>query len=99
MKVNWYPLTSAGDESCPKLTPTLFAGLLYAPNRNLYWDLFCGGSSARLSSTSHAHKMDSRPGIMQRHRCKLLKLVDHYTYFGSNISSNESDDNIRLSKA
>ena len=64
MKVNWYPLTSVWDQSSPKLTSTLFAGLPYARNRSLGWDLFCGGSSARLPTTSHAHKMDSRPGIV-----------------------------------
>ena len=64
VKVNWYPLTSVWDQSSPKLTSTLFAGLPYARNRSLDRDLFCGGSSARLPSTSHAHKMDSRPGII-----------------------------------
>ena len=59
-----YPLTSVGDQSSPKLTPTLFAGLPYARNRSLDWDLFCEGASARLPSTSHAHKMNSRPGII-----------------------------------
>ena len=58
------PLTSVGDQSGPKLTPTLFAGLPYARNRSLDWDLFCGGSSARLPLTSHAHKMNSHPGII-----------------------------------
>ena len=64
VKVNWYPLTSVWDQSSSKLTSTLFAGLPYARNRSLDWDLFCGGSSARLPSTSHAHKMDSCPGII-----------------------------------
>ena len=64
VKVNWYLLTSVWDQSSPKLTSTLFAGLPYARNRSLDWDLFCGGSSARQPSTSHAHKMDSRPGII-----------------------------------
>ena len=53
VKVNWYPLTSVWDQSSPKLTSTLFAGLPYARNRSLDRDLFCGGSSARLPSTSH----------------------------------------------
>ena len=30
---------------------------------------------------------------------KPLKLVDHFIYFGSNISSTESDVNIRIGKA
>ena len=64
VKVNWYPLTSVWDQSSPKLTSTLFAGLPYTRNRSLDRDLFCGGSSARLPSTSHAHKMDCRPGMI-----------------------------------
>ena len=32
-------------------------------------------------------------------RGKLLKLVDRFTYLGSNISSTESEINIRLAKA
>ena len=64
VNVNWYPLTSVWDQSSPKLTSTLFTGLPYARNRSLDWDLFCGGSSARLLSTSHWHKMDYRPGII-----------------------------------
>ena len=64
VKVNLYLLTCIWDQSSPKLTCTLFAGLPYARNRSLDWDLFCGGSSARLPSTLHAHKMDSRPGII-----------------------------------
>ena len=64
VKGNWYPLTSVGDQFSPKLTPTLFAGLPYARNRSLDWDLFCRGSSARLPSTSHAHKMDSHSGTI-----------------------------------
>ena len=64
VKVNWYPLTNVWDQSSPKLTSTLFAGSPYARNRRLDWDLFCGGSSAKLPSTSRAHKMDSRPGII-----------------------------------
>ena len=59
-----YPLTSVGDQSSPKLTPKLFAGLRYTRNRSIDWDLFCGGSSARLPPTPHAHKMDSRPRII-----------------------------------
>ena len=59
-----YPLTSVGDQSSSKLTPTLFAGLPYARNRSLEYDLSCGGSSARLPSTSYAHKINSRPGII-----------------------------------
>ena len=50
------PSASVGDQSSPKLTLTLFASLPYARNRSLDKDLFCGGSSARLPSTSHAHK-------------------------------------------
>ena len=76
VKVNWYPFTCVWDQSSPKLTPTLFAGLLYARNRSLDWDLFCGGSSAGLPSTSHAHKMDSCPGIIiyaTWHRVKIMK--------------------------
>ena len=64
VKGNWIPLTSVGDQSSPKLNPTLFAGLPYARNRSLDWDVFCRGSSAKLHSTSHAHKMNSRPGII-----------------------------------
>ena len=64
VKVNWYPLTSVWDQSSPKLTSTLFAGLPYARNSSLDWDLFCGGSSARQPSTSYTHKMDSHPGII-----------------------------------
>ena len=64
VKVNWYLLTSVGDQSSPKLTSTLFAGLPYAWNRSFDWDLFCGRSSARLPLMSHAHKMNSRPGII-----------------------------------
>ena len=64
VKVNWHPLTNVCDQSNPKLTSTLFAGLPYARNRSFDWDLFCGGSSAKLLSTSHAHKMDSRPGMI-----------------------------------
>ena len=56
------PLASVGDQI--KLTPTLFASLPYALNRSLDLDLFCGGSSARPRSTSHAHKMNSRSGII-----------------------------------
>ena len=64
VKVNWYPLTSVWGQFGPKLTSTLFASLPYARNRGLYWDLFCRGSSARLPSTSHAHKIDSRHSIV-----------------------------------
>ena len=64
VKVNWHPLTNVWDQSSPKLTSTLFAGLPYARNRSLDKDLFCGVSSATLPSTSYAHKMDSRPGII-----------------------------------
>ena len=59
VKLNWGSLTSVRDQSGSKLTSTLFAGLPHARNRSLDWDLFCGGSSARLPSTSHAHKTDS----------------------------------------
>ena len=58
------PLTNIWDQSSPKLASTLFAGLPYARNRSLDWDLFCGGSNARLPTTSLVHKMDSRPGII-----------------------------------
>ena len=64
VKVNWHPLTNVWDQSSSKLTSTLFAGLPYARNRNLDWDLFCGVSSAKLPSTLHAHKMDARSGII-----------------------------------
>ena len=64
VKLNWYPLTNVRDQSSPKLTSTLFAGSPYARNRSLEWDFFYGGSSAKLPSTSHAHKMDSRVGII-----------------------------------
>ena len=64
VKVKWYPLTSVGDQSSPKLTTSLFAGLPYVRNRSLDWDLFCRESSARLPSTWHAHKMNSRSGII-----------------------------------
>ena len=74
VKVNWYPLSSVWDQSSPKLNPTLFAGLPYARNRSLDWDLFCGGSSIKLPSTSHVHKMDSRPGI-------ITYATSHYIYF------------------
>ena len=46
VKGNWHPLTNVRDQSCPKLTSTLFAGLPYARNRNLDRDLFCGVSGA-----------------------------------------------------
>ena len=58
------PLTSVGDQSGPTLTPTFFASLPYARNRSLDYDLFCRVSSARLPSMSHAHKINSRPGII-----------------------------------
>ena len=64
VKVNWIPPTHVWDQSSPKLAFTLFAGSPYVQNRNLDWDLFCGGSSARLPSMSHAHKIDSCPGII-----------------------------------
>ena len=38
-------------------------------------------------------------GTISTQSRKPLKLVDKFTYLGSNISSTESDDNIRLSKA
>ena len=88
MKVNWCPLTGVWDQSSPKLTSTLFAGLPYARNRSLDWDLFCGGSSAKLPSTSHAHKMDSRPGI-------IIYAASHLKYCNSKstLSSKYSSDN------
>ena len=64
VKVNWHPLTNVWDQSSPKLTSTLFASLPYARNRSFDLDLFCGGSSAKLSSTLHVHEMGSRPGII-----------------------------------
>ena len=64
VKVNWHPLTNVGDQSGPNLTSTLFAGSPYAQNRSLDLDLFCRESSVRLPPTSHAHKMDSHPGII-----------------------------------
>ena len=75
MKVNWYPLTSVRDQSSPKLTSTLFAGLPYAGNRSLDWEIFCWGSSARLPLMSHVHKMDSRPGIIIHATSQILKLL------------------------
>ena len=74
VKVNWHPLTCVWDQFGTKLTPTLFAGLPCARNRSLDWDLFCWGSSARLPSTSHAHKMDSRPGI-------IIYATSHYKQY------------------
>ena len=73
VKVNWHPLTNVWDQSNPKLTSTLFAGLPYARNRSLDWDLFCGVSSAKLPLMLHAHKMDSRPGI-------IIYATSHYCY-------------------
>ena len=35
VKVNWHPLTNVWDQSSPKLTSTLFAGLPYAQNKSL----------------------------------------------------------------
>ena len=64
VEVNWHPLTNVWDQSSPKLTSTLFAGLPYARNRSLDWDLSCGVSSAKLPSMLHAHKMGSRSGII-----------------------------------
>ena len=64
IKWNGNPLTCVGDQSSPKLNPTLFAGLPYPRYRSLDWDLFCGGPSARLPSTPHTHKMNSHPGII-----------------------------------
>ena len=73
VKVNWCPLTSVWDQTSPKLTSTLFASLPYAWNRSLDRDLFCGGSSARLPSTSHAHKINSCPGI-------IIYATSHYAF-------------------
>ena len=58
------PLTNVWDQSSHKLTSILFAGLPCARNRSLDWDLFCGGSRAKLPSTLHAHKMGYRLGII-----------------------------------
>ena len=37
-------------------------------------------------------------GVISTQSGKPLKFADQFTYFGSNISSNESDVNIRLAK-
>ena len=68
------PFASIRDQSGPKFTPTLFANYHMPEKRSLDWDLFCGGSSARLPSTSHVHKMNSHPGIIiyATSHCKLI---------------------------
>ena len=57
------PLASVGDQSSPKIKPHIICQLPYARKRNLDKNLFCRGSSARLPPTSHAHKINSHPGI------------------------------------
>ena len=53
VKVNWHPLTKIWGQFSPELTSTLFVCLSYAWNRSLDRDLFCGVSSARLTSVIH----------------------------------------------
>ena len=53
VKVNWHLLTNVWGQFSPELTSTLFVCLLYARNRSLDRDLFCGMSSARLPSAIH----------------------------------------------
>ena len=109
VKVNWYPLTSVWDQCSPKLSSTLFAGSPYAWNRSLDWDLFFGGSSARLPSMSHAHKIDSHPGIiiyatsqkLKKNKKKLIlrpcqRAVEHES--DTNQSWNNPEESEKLLK-
>ena len=75
------PLASVGYQSSPKLTPTLFASLPYALNRSLDWDLFCGRSSARLRSTSHARKMNSHRERIIYAASQIVLILNGDTYF------------------
>ena len=86
VKVNWHPLTNVWDQSSPKLTATLFAGLPYARNRNLDWDLFCGVSSIKLHSTLHAHKMGSYPVI-------IIYATSHNQFSVSTVSMSKNSSN------
>ena len=63
------PLAIVGDQSSPKLTPTLFVSLPYARKRSLDEDLFLRRSSARLPSTSHAHK--NEPSSWDNYLCSV----------------------------
>ena len=64
VKVNWHSLINVGNQSSPKLTSTLFAGLPYARNGVLTGTYF---AECQVPNSPQRHmriKMDSRPGII-----------------------------------
>ena len=63
-KWNWKPPCRRRRLVWPQIDPHIICQLPYARKMSLDKDLFCGGSSARLPSTSHAHKMNSHPGMI-----------------------------------
>ena len=65
VKVNWKPPANVGDQSSPKLTPTLFASLPYAQKKESWLGLiFAEGQVPDCPRRHMSIKMNSHPGII-----------------------------------